>query len=88
MEEEREQKSFADLDALADLHERMSRQETASTLLSRRVTVLETRSRGKYSDDPMDDIPWGLLIGGLVIIQLLPLIIDMVKQCRSSSSSV
>lgn len=80
--------SFADLDALADLHARVSKEETAVTMLSRRVSALEERARGAYNgDDPMAGIPWGLLIAGLVAVQLLPILIDVVKQCRLSSSS-
>ena len=79
----------AALEANADLHERMSKEETAVTMLSRRVSALEARAQGRYNgDDPMSGIPWGLLITGLVIVQLVPLLLDMVKACRSSSSSV
>ena len=78
----------ANLDALADLSERMSTEETARMALSRRVTVLEERARGSYNgDDPMAGIPWGLLITGLVVVQLLPMVLDMVRACRSQSLS-
>jgi len=77
-----------DLDALADLHARVSKEETAVTALSRRVSTLEARAQGTYKgDDPFDGIPWGLIITGLVVVQLLPFLVDLVRQCRSSSSS-
>lgn len=54
--------------------------------LTRRVGELEEKNRKTFSDDP------AALMGGIFIVliglQLLPVILDMVKQWRSSSSSL
>lgn len=81
-----ETRSFADIDAMADLYERMSRVETRNVEMSRRVTSLEDRNRGLLDDDPTKLIT-SMVVGMLVLQVILPMIMDMVAKWRLQSSS-
>lgn len=72
------------LDEMADFHARLSRCETADTGLSRRITALEEGTRGHYVDDPLSGMMPLLWI--TVALTFAPIIIDLVKQWRSSPS--
>jgi hypothetical protein len=82
--DENENSKRMELDALADFHARLDRCETFETALSRRITALEEGTRGHYSDDPMSVM--GPMIWVMVGLTVLPLIMDMVTQWRSSRS--
>lgn len=65
---------------LEDMH---NTYENRIQSLTRRVTALEEKNRGQYDDDPMKAM--APLIIMFVVIQLLPLIGDLVIKWRSSS---
>jgi len=70
------------LDEMADFHARLGRCESFETALSRRVTALEEGTRGHVNDDPLKDMM--PLVWIMVALTLAPMVIDLVKQWRSS----
>src|ERR1700689_3187210 len=73
------------LDEMADFHARLSRCESADVQLSRRITSLEDGARGHFQDDPLSGVMPLLWI--TAALTLAPLLFDLVKQWRLSSSS-
>lgn len=64
---------------------RMDRAQTlVNTVTSRRLTELESKTRGSFEDDPAKLMGSVFLV--LIGLQLLPLVLDMVKQWSKSSS--
>ena len=74
------------IDEMADLHERIGKLESRDVLLSRRITALEEAGRGHYDDNPMSSLlsPSFLLV--IAALTLLPVVVDVWKQWRLSSS--
>ena len=72
------------LDEMADFHARLSRCESADVAVSRRVTALEEGARGSYDDNPLSGMMPMVWI--MVVLTVAPLVIDLVKQWRLSSS--
>ena len=72
------------LDEMADLHQRLSACESNDVRLSRRITVLEDAARGHYEDDPLKHMQPMIWI--MVLLTVAPLVVDLVKQWRSSPS--
>jgi hypothetical protein len=75
------------LDEAADLHARVSAVESNQVRLSRRITALEEANRGNFSDDPLAGILSPGMITLMVVLTLAPIVVEMIKQWRSSSSS-
>lgn len=74
------------IDEMADFHARLSKLETERVAMSRRITSLENGHQGRYSDDPMGSLFSPSLMWAVAILTLAPLIIDVVKQWKSSPS--
>lgn len=74
------------LDSLADLHERCSKLESRDVQLSRRITTLEESKRGHYSDDPISGFLSPSMIIMIAVVSILPIVVDVWKQWRLSSS--
>jgi hypothetical protein len=72
------------LDEMADFHARLSHVETNQVVLSRRITAMEDGKRGSYDDDPMKAM--GPVIWIMVLLTVAPIVLDLVKQWRSSQS--
>jgi hypothetical protein len=72
------------LDEMADFHARLSRCESDHITTSRRITALEEGARGHFQDDPLSGMMPLLWI--TAALTLAPLLFDLVKQWRLSSS--
>lgn len=76
------------IDENADFHARISTLESGLLRMSRRITRLEDGGKGHYSgDDPLAGIFSPGLVWAMVALTLAPLIIEGIKQWKSSSSS-
>lgn len=73
------------LDEMADFHARLSRAESFDVTLSRRVTALEEGGRGHHEDGIMESM--GPLIWIMILLTVAPLVLDLVKEWRSSQLS-
>lgn len=74
------------IDEMADFHKRLSTLESSNLRLSRRVTHLEDGTRGHHSDDPLSGILSPGFMWAMAALTLAPLVIEAIKQWRSSSS--
>ena len=82
-----EQKKRLRIDEMADFHARISVLETGHVKLSRRITRIEDGGKGSYSDDPLAGIFSPGFMWVMVLLTLAPIIVDMYKTWKSSSSS-
>jgi hypothetical protein len=81
------EKARMEIDEKADFHSRISTLESALIRTNRRITKLEDGTRGGYSDDPLSSILSPGLVWAMVLLTLAPLVVELIKQWRSESSS-
>lgn len=75
------------IDEMADFHARLSALESGVVRLSRRVTRMEDGGKGSYSDDPLAGFFSPGFMWMIALLTLAPILVDVWKQWKSSSSS-
>lgn len=83
----RDERERMEIDEKADFHSRLATLESAILRTNRRITKLEDNNRSGFSDDPMAQIFSPALMWAMVLLTIAPIVIELVKQWKSQSSS-
>ncbi len=65
---------------LAHMHDETEKYKSHLISVSKRVSVLEENAKGSYDDDPSKMM--ASVVGVIVLMQLLPVIVEMIQNWR------